>query len=354
MSQEEMAMTDWIDEAGALADAGERFVIVTVAGVRGSAPREVGARMIVTAYETIGTIGGGQLEYQCTQIACDMIRSRGERERHSRRFVLGSGLGQCCGGVVAVEFEYQEGAMQRWLDSCRRHHADGKPFVLASGIGGTKDRFVITEDQVVALGESPLCPADVVDMAKSLLVSGEPVGVGDYLLEPIGISAMNIALFGAGHVGAAVVDVLARIDCHIRWIDGRSNLLPERSLHNVSSVQSDDPVREVATMPAGSYYLVMTHSHPLDLDLCTAILERDDFAYCGLIGSLSKRRRFERMLRSEGVPGEQVERLTCPIGVSGVTGKMPADIALAVAAQLLQQRDTPLEVLANRDLRVPA
>jgi xanthine dehydrogenase accessory factor len=89
-------------------------------------------------------------------------------------------------------------------------------------------------------------------------------------------------------------------------------------------------------MPAGSYYLVMTHSHALDLEICEQILRRQDVAYCGLIGSLSKRRRFERLLRKQGITDAMLEKLTCPIGVPGIPGKRPQEIAIAVAAELLQ------------------
>ena len=92
-------------------------------------------------------------------------------------------------------------------------------------------------------------------------------------------------------------------------------------------------------MPPGACYLVMTHSHPLDQEICAQVLQRDDFAYCGLIGSLSKRRRFERQLQKQGLSEGALQRLTCPIGVPGIQGKQPVEIALAVAAQLLQAKD---------------
>ena len=83
----------------------------------------------------------------------------------------------------------------------------------------------------------------------------------------------------------------------------------------------------------------MTHSHSLDLALCEAILQRGDFCYLGLIGSLPKRRRFEKHLREEGYSNADLERLICPIGVEGIRSKEPAAIAVSVAAQLLRVRE---------------
>ncbi len=93
-------------------------------------------------------------------------------------------------------------------------------------------------------------------------------------------------------------------------------------------------------MPAGSSFLVMTHSHPVDLDICMRVLRREDFAYCGLIGSLSKRRRFERLMKKQGLSISEIERLVSPIGVAGVGGRKPMEIAIAVAAELLQFRES--------------
>jgi xanthine dehydrogenase accessory factor len=153
--------------------------------------------------------------------------------------------------------------------------------------------------------------------------------------EPVLSSDFNIALFGAGHVGAAVVDVLSGLDCNIRWIDSRRDIF-RATPRNVRTIETSEPALEVAAMPPSSYYLVMTHSHPLDFDICDRILRRGDAAYCGLIGSLTKRRRFEKRFRQQGLPQSTIEQLVCPIGVTGISGKKPAEIAIAVAAEILR------------------
>jgi xanthine dehydrogenase accessory factor len=148
----------------------------------------------------------------------------------------------------------------------------------------------------------------------------------------------SIVLFGAGHVGRAVVRTLAHIDCRIQWIDTRDEAFPAAIPENVVCVTTDTPEAEVALAPAGAYFLVMTHSHPQDEALAERILARDDFAYFGLIGSVSKRRQFERRLEARGVPPARLAAMTCPIGIDGIAGKEPEVIAIAVAAELLQVR----------------
>ncbi|UUX95532.1 xanthine dehydrogenase accessory protein XdhC [Aquabacterium sp. J223] len=143
-----------------------------------------------------------------------------------------------------------------------------------------------------------------------------------------------LQLHGAGHVGAALVRALADIDCRIQWVDGREAVFPTDLPAHVQPLRSDAPEDEVADAPAGAAVLVMTHSHDLDLRIVQAALQRGDLGYVGLIGSATKRARFERRLQARGL---DTGRLVCPVGVPGLEGKEPAVIALGVAVQLLQR-----------------
>ncbi len=158
------------------------------------------------------------------------------------------------------------------------------------------------------------------------------------LFEPVVVADLNIAVFGAGHVGSAVVSAISGLDCNIRWIDSRRKMF-HKVPTNVSAIEASDPVLEVAAMPVDSFYLVMTHSHAMDFDICDRILRRRDARYCGLIGSKSKRRRFEKRYRQQGMPQSLIDQLICPIGVDGISGKKPAEIAVAAAAEILKVRE---------------
>jgi xanthine dehydrogenase accessory factor len=343
-------MHKWITD---LANLQAPRVLVTVATVRGSAPREVGARMIVTPKETIGTIGGGQLEYQCTRIACEQLDSDRDVAANSwiRQFVLGANCGQCCGGVVEVMFEVVTASGSAWLAPLRALYRERTAVVMATSLKSPGRKFLITAKSQVPFGDNAYCPELIVQAARSMLGGVcEAQTVDEYLLQTIRPNTFNVAVFGAGHVGAAIVDVMRRLDCNIRWIDGRRNIFPASLPENVLAVESADPAREVPGMPPGSWYLIMTHSHPLDQEICARVLRREDFAYCGLIGSVSKRRRFERLLQKQGVPISLLNRLVCPIGTDGIEGKRPAEIAIAVAAEILQIRDALLhKVVATGD-----
>jgi len=327
-------MNEWIDELSDLAAAGERAVLVTVAGIRGSAPREIGAKMIVTSTETIGTIGGGQLEYQSTRVAVDMLD---DKESTLRSFPLGSSMGQCCGGVVEILFEPVADGMPAWLRDLAALHGQREPAVIATRISRSNPaKLIVTSNE--KFGNAGAEPA-LVARARSIL-GDKPVTTRDVqeFYEPIVVSDLNIAVFGAGHVGTAVVNALSDLDCNIRWIDSRPKMfrqVPE----NVRAIDAPDPALEVAAMPTDSFYLVMTHSHALDFDICDRILRRRDARYCGLIGSLSKRRRFEKRFRQQGMTQAVIDQLICPIGVDGISGKKPAEIAVAAAAEILKVRE---------------
>jgi len=328
-------VNEWIEELSDLAAAGESAVLVTVAGIRGSAPREIGAKMIVTATETIGTIGGGQLEYQSTRIAAGLL----EDDRNSlRSFPLGSSMGQCCGGVVEILFEPVSAGMPAWLRDLRALYGQRRPAMLVTRISRTAPaKFVVTDDSVYGdeAGDERM-----VAVARELLEDNKPDArrqVQEFY-EPVVMPDLNIAVFGAGHVGSAVVRALAGLDCNIRWIDSRRNMFRDVPA-NVRAIETSEPALEVAAMPAGSFYLVMTHSHSLDFDICDRVLRRADERYCGLIGSVSKRRRFEKRYRQQGMAQGVIDRLVCPIGVDGISGKKPAEIAVSVAAEVLKVRE---------------
>ncbi|MEJ2128599.1 MAG: xanthine dehydrogenase accessory protein XdhC [Woeseiaceae bacterium] len=325
-------MNEWIDELSDLTAAGERAVLVTVAGIRGSAPREVGAKMIVTEEATIGTIGGGQLEYQCTRIAVEML---GDDETPSlRKFPLGSSMGQCCGGVVDILFEPIATQLPSWLRDLRTLHGQREPAAIVTHLRGETGKCIATATDV--FGDTDNVSAEIIRQAREGLEAGRTAHrIDDWFFEDIVGTDLNIAVFGAGHVGSAVVQSLSALDCNVRWIDSRRSIF-RGTPANVRAIESADPALEVAAMPARSCYFVMTHSHAIDFEITDRILRRGDFVYCGLIGSMSKRRRFEKRFRAQGMQERDLERLVCPIGVDGITGKKPAEIAVAATAEVLQ------------------
>ena len=162
---------------------------------------------------------------------------------------------------------------------------------------------------------------------------------------PVPDPLFHLQLFGAGHVGRALVRALRPLPCTIDWIDEREQEFPPDALapgagaswpSSLRILAVDAPEAEVATAPPGAFYLVMTHSHDLDFRLGETILRRSDIGWFGLIGSATKRARFVRRWRERGVSDEALQRLVCPVGIPGIPGKAPEVIAASVAAQLLQ------------------
>jgi xanthine dehydrogenase accessory factor len=159
------------------------------------------------------------------------------------------------------------------------------------------------------------------------------------LFEIVRPAAWHVAVFGAGHVGRALLGLLGTLPCRVAWIDPRRDAFPADMPTNASAMVSASPAAMVGALPGGSFVLVMTHDHQLDFDIVAAALRRTDLPFVGLIGSATKRARFIRRLEAQELGRAAITRLTCPIGVPGAGGKLPAEIAIAVAAQLLQARD---------------
>jgi xanthine dehydrogenase accessory factor len=153
---------------------------------------------------------------------------------------------------------------------------------------------------------------------------------------------VHIVLFGAGHVGHALVSLLGSLPCVVQWVDERDGLFPDEVPANVQVEATDTPDAIVDHAPAGAYFLVMTHNHALDFALASRVMRRRDFTYFGMIGSKTKRVKFERRLIERGVDPARMAEMICPIGVDGITDKAPHAIALAVCAELLQVRGARL------------
>ncbi len=189
-----------------------------------------------------------------------------------------------------------------------------------------------TLDQHIALGPSlGQCCGGTVDLRFEHLTSHH---LDSWPKTP---ARFTLQLYGAGHVGRAIVALLASLHCRVQWIDERESEFPaeQEEPSHIQRLCVEPMEAEVRLAPAGAFYLVLTHSHDLDLAISQAILQRADFAYFGLIGSQSKRARFIKRFEQRGIPAATLERMTCPIGLPGIPGKEPEVLAVAVVAQLL-------------------
>jgi xanthine dehydrogenase accessory factor len=311
-------MEDWLQAAG-----GEPAVLVTVAIAEGSVPREPGAKMLVGATNVAGTIGGGHLELRAIDFARTMLA--GGSARHIERYALGPSLGQCCGGVVHLAFELADTAQlallrQRALeDSWRVTALDGAPDSALFDAAGS------------LLAGSPSLPFE---RSRGTHVMQGPDG-RRWLVDEVRAPRAHLVLFGAGHVGAAIVRALAHLPCTVTWVDEREDMFPQQVPANVTVEATDMPEALVAEAPPGSSYLVLTHSHALDQRLTEAIMAHQGVGWFGLIGSHTKRKQFEHRLRAKGVDEARIAAMVCPIGLPGITNKAPAVIAASVCAQLL-------------------
>ena len=371
---------DWLPTLLEFLDREPVVVRVVVADVRGSTPREPGAFMLVGHDSIAGSIGGGQLEWEAVASARDLLADTAAAARVNR-VVLAADVGQCCGGVLSVWLERFTREDLNLLRVASDAGARGCA-VLSSTIGGDGvERRVVrggvtgaavgarvdtgtpttgapttgalttgalttgganTGGMATAADASPSARVSIDDATDCLLraprQSALPIltrnAAGELtLIERLDDEFPAVWLYGAGHVGHALARILVELPLRLTWIDSRSELLPD-TLGGVARILRDpDSVTTVSEAPVGAYFIVMSHSHPLDFALCHALLERNDFAWLGLIGSLSKAARFRSRLTRAGLGADVIRKLVCPIGVEGIESKWPAAIAVAVAAQ---------------------
>ncbi len=257
--------------------AREPAVLVRIESTQGSVPREAGTWMAVFADALIGTIGGGHLEYEVIAKARALLASAGQGTPEPQ--VIRAALGPSLGQCCG-----------------------GMVHLRLQQVSGA-DAQALAEQ----LGNSPLTP---------------------------------VALFGGGHVGHAIVNVLAPLPFSLNWIDSRDGVFPAQVSSRVVCEYSDPVQIAVKDLKPQSRVLIMSFSHAEDLDVLAACLKRQrdaaDLPYIGLIGSKTKWATFRHRLEDRGFTAEELAHVTCPIGVPGISGKEPEVIAVAVAAQLLQ------------------
>ncbi len=277
-------------------------VRVVIADVKGSVPRGVGTAMIVTNTGVFGTIGGGTLEFEAIKRARDVMASQVDRVD---RVPLGPGVGQCCGGAVTLVTEYWDAARLAGVED-----------VVARVLPGGDGAMPVSVQRVLTRGA---------DAAPGLM--------DGWLIEPVVRPERDIWIWGAGHVGRAIVGVLAPLpEFRIFWADFDAARFPEVPA-GVETLVAEDPAELVSLASDWAEHFVTTHSHALDLELCHRILGRQ-FRFAGLIGSETKWARFRSRLSALGHSKASIDRIACPIGDPGL-GKHPQAIALGVATGLI-------------------
>ena len=329
---------NWIVTLGRLQQEEMPAVMVTVVSITGSTPREVGAKMIVTKQQLFGTIGGGNLEHQAMAIARKQLQAN--QIQKMQRFPLGAGLGQCCGGLVNLLFEPVVESTS-WVSEAEALQLENKNWIRAVSIDDDQCCFLLTEGKLKKLPSEQKLSPDLIRIAGNMLIDqtdSSQIQSG-YYLETVKQTDFELLLFGAGHVGKAIVKIMSELPVHIRWIDTRDDQFPIEIPNNVETICTDTPEAEIDNAASGSFFLVMTHDHGLDQCLAEQILKRDDFAYFGLIGSKTKRRMFEKRMTQRNISPDRFESMTCPIGIVGIRSKQPAAIAISVSAQLMQLHD---------------
>ena len=257
--------------------SGNRAVLVTITNVKGSAPRDVGTQMVLSSTgRQVGTIGGGKLEWQALMTAEQLLEQNNQYYTTQADFILGPDLDQCCGGHVTLQFE------------------------------------VFTKTELEQVRQKA--------QQETSQNTYQPVFV-----------------FGAGHVGMAVINSLAPLAFDITWFDNRENIFPNTLPQNVKPTLFKAIPDCFEVVPQNTFILIMTHEHRLDFDITEKALETKHIAFTGLIGSRTKKARFTKRLSEQGISPAKIEKLTCPIGIKGISDKSPPAIAASVATQLLQQ-----------------
>ena len=341
----------------------DAIVRVTVIRADGSTPRETGAAMLVGVDHIANTIGGGALELAAIDHARTFLARLSPPNPISARWqrdvldlALGPSLGQCCGGHAKLLFEAFTVGERSALAALVRT-VDPAALVARPTESGGELQIISNRKE---RGERPL---PVTRALREMLAGTRPraplliraaKGHSPWFVEPLVRSMVPLHIYGAGHVGRALVRVLEDLPFRVTWADTAAQRFPAAIPPHVTAHVSPDLPALAAAAPADATHIVMTYSHALDLAICHAVLRRGQFGHLGLIGSATKRARFLHRLAGLGIAPAMLQRLTCPIGLPGVGAKEPAMIAVSVAAQLVELATPQGDLAAGQALATEA
>jgi xanthine dehydrogenase accessory factor len=286
-----------------------RVARILIAEHKGSSPREAGTSMLVWDTGFSGTIGGGALEYQAIEVAQKQLENNPITS--TQRIPLGPNLGQCCGGSVTLLTECfsQDNLPQEGAVFARPTGQDTlEPLWLKRSMANVRNGTETTQLQFK----------------------------DGWLIEPITQAHQPIWIYGAGHVGRAIIDSLQGLPYDVTWVDTNANRFPDLIPDNVTQLIAQNPALVAKRAPQNAQHYILTYSHAIDLELCHAILSHS-FKSVGLIGSKTKHARFTTKLKNLGHTETQISRIICPIGDPSL-GKEPKAIALGITTALLQER----------------
>ena len=323
-----MTPLDWADAALGRLRVGAPVAIVTVLATEGSAPRDAGARVVVWSNGQWGTIGGGALEHQAARQARRLLESPGGPPFAIQDYPLGPLLAQCCGGRVRLLIERLDAMDAAWLAEASRRIAAGVAFTIEGALGSPGRGFA-----------PPRGPSEADGLP--IGARGSKPAAGARMRLPGGDVRQRLLLFGAGHVGRACAPVFSTLPFRLEWYDPRPEIASA-----AGAVTLAGPALLRVAAEGAPYTVLLTHDHALDYSLTHAALGARGGGWVGLIGSRTKRARFTRRLLADGLDPAALERLTCPIGVEGITGKAPEIIAVSVAADLLRRQEASLAAIA--------
>ena len=260
----------------------KEIILITIIETKGSVPRNKNVKMIVSIDEQYGTIGGGELEYRTINEAINLLKDSSTKNK-TLNYPLGPSLGQCCGGFIKIKLE----KFNRGQDLLKKNNL--KNFI-------TKNY-------------------------------------------------KNLYLFGAGHIAQSLSIKLDGTGFNVFIIDSREDFLSKIKSKYVTKVLAKNPEIIINNAPAKTFYLIMTHSHQIDLSICSSLLKKNDFSFIGLIGSKTKKNKFFKRLKNMGHKQEIINKIEIPIGLKGIEGKEPDIIAISIIARLLEFRS-----LKNKNL----
>ena len=302
----------WPHAVLAYLEQGQCVAHIMILAAKGSTPRGIGVDMLVSAHGQEGTIGGGAMEFQATDIARQAFKNTPQDgfSRFVETFALGPDLGQCCGGHITILCE----------------------IFTPSAIKSVHDLCAVTDKMLC----HDVTSQDIARPIDRALTSAYFEKETQRYIAPVTTASQSLYVYGAGHVGRALMPLVQGLALSVIWVDTDKSRFPDPVPDDVTIVPAADMAVVARHAPQGAFHVVLTYSHQFDEAICHELLAKGAFGKLGLIGSATKKARFDKRFLQAGISQELIDAYHCPVGLRAIQDKSPAHVALSIAGQIAQ------------------
>ncbi len=316
---------------------GHDVVLASIIDSSGSTPRSAGAKMAYfTDGSTMGTVGGGAIEYDCTSLCADMHKSKKAfTKSYTLRHNDAADIGMVCGGECTVYFQHIDAKDAKNIELftciCELIEHSVSTWLVTKVVDNKTALGVYTHTNGLRFLQTD---SDIAHLIKNRAVYDSELSL---YAEPLTQSGV-VYIFGGGHVSQALVPMLVATGFDVVVYENNEKFADKSLFAGAKDVILGDflNINETVSITQNDYVVILTRGHTSDNEVLSQVLSKHP-SYLGVIGSRKKVATMQKFLSECGFDSDEIKRIYSPIGIE-IGAETPSEIAVSITAQLIYHR----------------